>query len=65
MTPIRSKTEQIAVRLPPELIERLDALTEPLSPPGVQFGRSDVMRMALTEGVAILEKRAAEAKRRK
>jgi len=66
MTPVKNaKSEQVAVRLPHDLIERIDALAAPLSQPGLELGRATVVRMAVAEGVEVLEKRAAETKRRK
>jgi len=46
---------QVAIRLPNEWIERADALMAPLSRPGIQVSRSDVLRAALARGLDALE----------
>ena len=47
---------QTAVRLESEVIARLDALVEKMSRPGLRLSRTDIIRMALAEGLPILEK---------
>jgi hypothetical protein len=62
--PRGSPTTQIALRLPPELLEQADALAEPLSPPGLSYSRADVLRMAIAEGLAVLHAKARPASKR-
>jgi predicted DNA-binding protein len=47
---------QTAIRLENEVIKRVDALVEKLSRPGLRLGRSDVLRMAIAEGLPVLER---------
>lgn len=47
---------QTAVRLETEVITRLDVLVEKMSRPGLRLSRTDIIRMALAEGLPILEK---------
>jgi predicted DNA-binding protein len=47
---------QTAVRLENEVIIRLDALIKKMSRPGLRLSRTDIIRMALAEGLPILEK---------
>ena len=47
---------QTAVRLENEVITRLDALIDKMSRPGLRLSRTDIIRMALAEGLPILEK---------
>ncbi len=47
---------QTAVRLETDVIARLDALVEKMSRPGLRLSRTDIIRMALAEGLPILEK---------
>jgi predicted DNA-binding protein len=47
---------QTAVRLENETVARIDALAVKLSRPGLTLTRADVFRMALAEGLPILEK---------
>ena len=60
--PKRSKEKELggslqtAVRLENEVIARLDALVEKMSRPGLRLSRTDIIRMALAEGLTILEK---------
>ncbi len=56
------KTGQLVVRLEPEFLERLDTLAKRLSQPGLTLGRSDVVRMIITEGLPRLEATAARRK---
>ena len=52
----RSKTRLLSVRLDEELIRRLNALTERELRPGFRPRLSDVVRMSIAEGLAVLEK---------
>ncbi len=64
----RELSEQIAVRLPRSIVERLSALAEQLqaeAPPGVVVRRSDAMRAALLEGLDVLLTRRRRAKRKR
>lgn len=47
---------QTAVRLENDVIARVDALVEKMSRPGLRLSRTDIIRMALAEGLPILEK---------
>jgi len=47
---------QTAVRLENETVARVDALVEKMSRPGLRLSRTDIIRMALAEGLPILEK---------
>ena len=54
----RKKTKvtiQFAVRVPSEWMTRADALIDSVMPAGVEITRSDVMRMAIAEGLNTLE----------
>ncbi len=55
----------VAVRMPPELIERLDALAVKLSKraAGAEVSRSDVTRLAVERGIAVLEAELARARK--
>jgi hypothetical protein len=48
---------QIGVRLPAEVVQRLDSLRVQLSIPGVDLGRADVARAAILAGLDVLEKK--------
>jgi len=49
---------QLTVNVSEAIRDRIDALTEPgASMPGAVLTRSDVMRSALVEGLAVLEQR--------
>jgi hypothetical protein len=50
-----ANTEQLVVRVPPALRERLEALIPHLAPPGVSITMTDVVRAALIHGVDALE----------
>ena len=52
MTP---KTENIGMRIPLELLERIDRLRA--GPHGTQVARSEIIRLALERGLAALEKK--------
>jgi predicted DNA-binding protein len=47
--------QQISVMLPVDWVERLDAVAENLSEPGVSLKRADVLRMAIRRGLEALE----------
>lgn len=50
-----ANTEQLVVRVAPDLRERLEALIPKLAPPGVTITLTDVLRAALIRGVETLE----------
>lgn len=50
-----TNTEQLVVRVPPALRERLEALIPRLAPAGVSITMTDVVRAALIHGVEVLE----------
>ena len=52
----KGPTVQTAIRLDPELIDRLDAVAAKLSRPGLEVTRSDAMRIALMTGLQAIEK---------
>jgi predicted DNA-binding protein len=60
-----TNTEQLVVRVPPELRERLQALVPKLAPPGVSTTMTDVVRAALVRGVETLEADVGKARGRK
>lgn len=63
MSPTKTgKTTQIAIRIDDDVVARVDALVEKLSPPGMSIARSEVLRAALQRGVESLE--AEHAKKR-
>ena len=47
---------QTAVRLDPELLDRLDAIAVKLSRPGLNVTRADAIRIALLTGLEKIEK---------
>jgi len=47
---------QTAVRLDPELLNRLDAIAGKLSRPGLNVTRADAIRIALMTGLEKIEK---------
>jgi hypothetical protein len=53
--PPAATTEQIALRLPKDLIARADALRTRLGPPGLTLTRTDALRVAITRGLDELE----------
>jgi hypothetical protein len=53
--PKTANTEQLVVRVPPELRRRLEALVPRLAPAGVSITVTDVVRAALLRGVEALE----------
>jgi hypothetical protein len=60
--PSRGNDTQVALRLPAGWIARADALTEPLSRPGIPVSRADVLRAALTRGLDAMEAELKPAK---
>lgn len=52
----KAPSQVIAVRVPEETIERLDALAAKLSRPGLDLSRSDAARVALESGIGALER---------
>lgn len=49
---------QIALRLPAEWLREADALVERLAVPGLKQTRSDILRRAIAEGLAVLRAEA-------
>lgn len=59
-------SQQITVRVPVAVVEAADALVDLLSEPELPLLRSDVLRLALARGVAVLrEEASAKARKRK
>jgi hypothetical protein len=54
-----AETTQVAVRLAPDLLRRLDAAARRLSRPGLELTRADAMRIALETGLQSIEKESA------
>jgi predicted DNA-binding protein len=52
----KAPTQQIAVRLEGDLIERLDAVAKKLSRPGLDLTRTDAVRVCLLTGLQQIEK---------
>lgn len=66
MAPTKTpNTIQLTVRLEHAANQRLEALTERLSRPGLPVAKTDVLRMAIGYGLERLEVEYAEPKRRK
>ena len=55
------KQTQTAIRLPDELLERIEKIAEHMSKAGVPITRADVHRLAVEQGIERLE---AKAKKR-
>jgi hypothetical protein len=51
-----TETTQVAVRLAPDLLRRLDVAARKLSRPGLDLTRADAMRIALETGLQSIEK---------
>jgi hypothetical protein len=51
-----AETTQVAVRLAPDLLRRLDAAARKLSRPGLELTRADAIRIALETGLQSIEK---------
>lgn len=49
---------QIALRVPAEWLTEADALVEKLALPGLEQTRSDILRRAIAEGLAVLREEA-------
>ena len=64
MPTVTGKTTQITLRLDHDLAKRLDALARKFSRPGLEINRTDVARLALTEGLVRLEAERRKAPRR-
>lgn len=56
---------QLALRLPGEWVEDLDAIAAALSRPGLELKRSDSLRMALARGIEELKSEIAAAPKKK
>jgi hypothetical protein len=50
------ETKPVTFRLAAELLARLDKVAVSLSRPGLKITRSDVLKMAVIEGLRVLEK---------
>jgi hypothetical protein len=50
------ETTQVAVRLAPDLLRRLDTAARKLSRPGLELTRADAIRIALETGLQSIEK---------
>ena len=48
-------THQVAVRLDPDVISRLDAIAAKLTRPGLDVTRTDAIRIALMNGLESIE----------
>jgi hypothetical protein len=59
--PKTENTEQLVVRVPEALRDRLEALIPQLAPAGVSITLTDVVRAALLQGVEALEMKHAAA----
>ena len=57
MTTDREPDMQTALRIPIALVDRIDKLAEEMSKPGLRVTRTEVMRLALFEGVGRMEKK--------
>ena len=53
---------QIAVRVPPEWVPKLDALAEAMSRPGIPLTRTDAIRACIAQGLSQLEAEYADKK---
>jgi len=51
-----SKQVHTGIRLPENLIERIDKIAKRMSRPGIDVTRAEVLRLAATMGVERLEK---------
>lgn len=51
---------QIALRVPVEWLEEADALAERLAVRGLEQTRTDILRRAIAEGLAVLQLEAQE-----
>jgi hypothetical protein len=63
--PKTENTEQLVVRVPKSLRDRLEALIPRLAQPGVSITLTDAVRAALVRGVDALEAATAESKPRR
>lgn len=52
----KGPTQQIAVRLDPDVLGRLDTIATKLSRPGLALTRTDAIRIALLTGLQAIEK---------
>lgn len=48
---------QTSIRVPTDWLERAEALAEVMSQPGLALTRADAFRLALAEGLRVLEER--------
>jgi hypothetical protein len=54
---------QLTIRFPKEWLERIDALARKMAPHGLEFTRTDVMRVVVARGLDEVEREQALAKR--
>lgn len=54
----KQKQMQIALRVPADWLKEADALVEKLALPGLEQTRSDILRRAIAEGLAVLREEA-------
>ena len=54
---------QLTVRFPKEWLPRLDALAAKMAPAGLEFSRSDVLRVVIARGLDEVEREQGIAKR--
>lgn len=67
-TPIRSEmpgkraedVTQLTIRFPKAWLDRIDALAKKMAPPGLDFNRTDVMRVVLARGLDEVEREQAK-----
>ncbi|WP_394841310.1 hypothetical protein LZC95_30095 [Pendulispora brunnea] len=53
---------QISIRVPPEWLERADVVATKMSRPGLEMTRADVLRMALVQGLDLVEREVKKPK---
>ena len=58
LAPPRPASTLVGVRVPPDMIGRIDALATQWSRPGFVATRSDVVRVLITQALAALDGRA-------
>lgn len=64
--PSKGNSAQVALRLPPDWLERADKVATALSRPGFEASRADALRAAIAKGLEALEvELAVEAKPRR
>jgi len=53
---------QISIRVPPEWLQRADAIAAKMARPGLEMTRADVLRMALVQGLDSVEREVKKPK---